>query len=79
MEINDSFILLGGLAQELLLTCVEAAREVSNPPSRTRRYPMTAFINLLADLDSVKFHISLTVAVICMYILVWIIGTDQVF
>ena len=40
---------------------------------------MTAFINLLADLDSVKFHISLIVAVICMSILVWIIGTDQVF
>ena len=40
---------------------------------------MTALPNFLADLDSVKFHISLIVAVMCMSILIWVVGTDQMF
>ena len=40
---------------------------------------MNALLNVLADFDSVKFHVSLIVAVICMSMLLWVIGTGQAF
>ena len=40
---------------------------------------MNALLNVLADFDSVKFHVSLIVAVISMCILIWAIEVGQVF
>lgn len=40
---------------------------------------MTALLNFLAELDSVKFHSGLIVAAICMSILIWIMGAGRSF
>ena len=48
-------------------------------PSNTRRNPMTALLNILADLDSVKFNLGLIIAVIGISLLLCIIAVNQTF